>query len=48
MATVGLSVPHLSIVIGGNLFNRRETEMFNGYSEQVAHLYAGMDLIENH
>lgn len=35
-------------VIGGNLFNRRETEMFNGYSEQVAHLYAGMDLIENH
>lgn len=35
-------------VIGGNLFNRRETEMFNGYGEQVAHLYEGMDLIENH
>jgi sulfoxide reductase catalytic subunit YedY len=35
-------------VIGGNLFNRRDTEMFNGYSEQVAHLYEGMDLIENH
>lgn len=35
-------------VIGSGLFNRRETEMFNGYGEQVAHLYAGMDLIENH
>jgi sulfoxide reductase catalytic subunit YedY len=35
-------------VIGGNLFNRRDTEMFNGYGEQVAHLYEGMDLIENH
>lgn len=35
-------------VIGGNLFSRRDTEMFNGYGEQVAHLYAGMDLIENH
>ncbi|WP_203292312.1 protein-methionine-sulfoxide reductase catalytic subunit MsrP [Maricaulis parjimensis] len=35
-------------VIGGALFSRRETEMFNGYGEQVAHLYAGMDLIENH
>lgn len=29
-----------------NLFRRntRETQMFNGYAEQVAHLYAGMDL----
>ena len=35
-------------VIGAGPFARRETEMFNGYSEQVAHLYAGMDLIENH
>ncbi len=28
--------------IGEN--DRRETLMFNGYAEQVAHLYAGMDL----
>jgi sulfoxide reductase catalytic subunit YedY len=26
------------------LFRNRETLMFNGYGEQVAHLYAGMDL----
>jgi sulfoxide reductase catalytic subunit YedY len=26
---------------------RRETELFNGYGEQVARLYAGMDLREN-
>jgi sulfoxide reductase catalytic subunit YedY len=25
-------------------FRRRETLMFNGYAEQVAHMYAGMDL----
>lgn len=25
-------------------FGRRETDMFNGYAEQVAHMYAGMDL----
>lgn len=32
-------------VIGGGLFTpKRETELFNGYAEQVAHLYAGMDL----
>jgi len=35
-------------VIGGGVFARRETDMFNGYSEQVAHMYDGMDLIENH
>ena len=35
-------------VIGGGLFERRETEMFNGYGAQVAALYDGMDLIENH
>lgn len=28
--------------------NRRPTLMFNGYAEQVADLYAGMDLIENY
>ena len=28
--------------------SRRPTLMFNGYSEQVADLYAGMDLIENY
>ena len=28
-------------------FRRRETLMFNGYGEEVAHLYAGMDLTEN-
>jgi len=29
-------------------FRRRETLMFNGYEEEVAHLYAGMDLRENY
>ena len=28
-------------------FARRQTLMFNGYAEQVGHLYAGMDLAEN-
>ncbi|MBG7609375.1 MAG: protein-methionine-sulfoxide reductase catalytic subunit MsrP [Anaerolineae bacterium] len=28
-------------------FSRRETLMFNGYEEEVAHLYAGMDLTAN-
>ena len=27
---------------------RRDTLMFNGYAEQVAHLYDGMDLVENY
>lgn len=35
-------------VIGGGVFARRETEMFNGYEEQVASLYEGMDLLVNH
>jgi sulfoxide reductase catalytic subunit YedY len=36
-------------VIGGKGFNeRRRTEMFNGYSKQVASLYAGMDLAKNY
>jgi sulfoxide reductase catalytic subunit YedY len=30
--------------IGESGFSRRDTLMFNGYAEQVAHLYAGMDL----
>lgn len=29
-------------------FARRKTLMFNGYAEQVAHLYAGMDLKKNY
>ena len=29
-------------------FRRRRTAMFNGYAEQVAHLYAGMDLTRNY
>ena len=28
-------------------FGRRDTLMFNGYGEQVAHLYQGMDLVQN-
>ncbi|MGD8339869.1 MAG: protein-methionine-sulfoxide reductase catalytic subunit MsrP [Gammaproteobacteria bacterium] len=37
-------------VLGGSLFNtvRQPTLMFNGYAEQVASLYSGMDLIRNH
>jgi len=35
--------------IGGGLFaSRQETLMFNGYEEQVAHLYEGMDLREDY
>ena len=34
--------------IGGGLFSPRiKTQMFNGYAEQVAHMYAGMDLRKN-
>ena len=29
-------------------FIKRRTLMFNGYAEQVASLYGGMDLIKNH
>jgi sulfoxide reductase catalytic subunit YedY len=36
-------------VIGSGLFgSRRETDMFNGYAEEVAGLYAGMDLKANY
>lgn len=28
-------------------FGRRKTQLFNGYAEQVAHLYQGMDLVAN-
>ncbi|MGD2131266.1 MAG: protein-methionine-sulfoxide reductase catalytic subunit MsrP [Maricaulaceae bacterium] len=31
-------------VIGQGAFARRQTDMFNGYAEDVAHLYEGMDL----
>ena len=32
-------------VIGGGLLSkRRDTEMFNGYADEVANLYDGMDL----
>lgn len=35
--------------IGGGLFARNiPTQIFNGYEEEVAHLYEGMDLIEFH
>lgn len=34
--------------IGGGLFSPRiKTQMFNGYADQVAHMYAGMDLRRN-
>ncbi|RJL05287.1 protein-methionine-sulfoxide reductase catalytic subunit MsrP [Paracoccus aestuarii] len=36
-------------VIGAGLFGgRKETQMFNGYGDQVASLYAGMDLSVNY
>ena len=36
-------------VIGGGLFApRKPTRMFNGYGEQVAHLYDGLDLRKNY
>ena len=36
-------------VIGAGLFgSRRDTDMFNGYGEEVADLYAGMDLKKNY
>jgi sulfoxide reductase catalytic subunit YedY len=50
-ANVNPNVPHprwsqaTERVIGGG--GRRETELFNGYEEEVSHLYAGMDLEEN-
>jgi methionine sulfoxide reductase catalytic subunit len=34
-------------VIGGGFF-RKKTQMFNGYGDQVASLYAGMDLRKNY
>ena len=36
-------------VIGAGIFSaRKPTEMFNGYAEQVAGLYSGMDLAKNY
>ncbi len=49
-ANVNPNVPHprwsqaTERVIGGG---RRKTELFNGYAEEVAHLYTGMDLEED-
>jgi sulfoxide reductase catalytic subunit YedY len=34
--------------LGEDLINMRPTLMFNGYEEQVASLYAGMDLNKNY
>jgi len=34
-------------VIGQEAFARRQTDMFNGYAEEVAHLYDGMNLSEH-
>lgn len=35
-------------IIGSGIFgSRRQTEQFNGYKEQVASLYEGMDLVKN-
>lgn len=35
--------------VGGGLFAKRvPTLMFNGYADEVARLYAGMDLVKNH
>ena len=35
-------------VINGDIFSPRvETLMFNGYGDEVAHLYSGMDLKKN-
>lgn len=34
--------------IGGGLFSPRiKTQMFNGYADQVGHMYAGLDLVKN-
>jgi len=35
-------------VIGGGIFGKRDTPMFNGYGADVASLYAGMDLRKNY
>jgi methionine sulfoxide reductase catalytic subunit len=35
--------------LGGGLFSPRiPTQMFNGYADQVAHLYTGLDLVKNY
>lgn len=36
------------VIGGGSLFARRDTDMFNGYADAVAGLYAGMDLAKNY
>ncbi|MGH8149141.1 MAG: protein-methionine-sulfoxide reductase catalytic subunit MsrP [Steroidobacteraceae bacterium] len=52
-ANVNPNVPHprwsqaTERVIGGGFFARQPTLMFNGYQEEVAYLYKGMDLHRN-
>jgi methionine sulfoxide reductase catalytic subunit len=36
------------VIAGGLLTERRPTLMFNGYEEEVASLYSGMDLVKNY
>jgi sulfoxide reductase catalytic subunit YedY len=50
-ANVNPSVPHprwsqsRERILGASIFTpKRKTELFNGYGEQVASLYTGMDL----
>ena len=42
----GARPPSGAVGAGRLLAPSRDTEMFNGYAEEVAHLYAGMDLRE--
>jgi len=37
------------VIGGGSFFNpeKRDTELFNGYQDEVGHLYAGLDLSKN-
>ena len=47
--TALVGVPSERVIGGKGGFNeRRDTEMFNGYEQQVASLYAGMDLKRNY
>jgi len=35
-------------VIGASIFaGKKPTQLFNGYADQVAHLYSGLDLTRN-
>jgi len=35
------------LIVIGQLFGQKPTTMFNGYGDQVASLYSGMDLRKN-